>query len=167
MRSLRGPGRPPKPNKLPTILTTSSKSVASTSRSAPYDRSHRHQQHQPRNNLMAATQHLSFRIPSSSSRHAPTSNSSPLAHRSNSSASTLLRRAAHNALAAEDGSNPTHDNGDNSQLLDALSKMSRALRLSSEAFQLLADYQRGRPPQNVTHEALDEGTSKREPMVLE
>jgi hypothetical protein len=141
----RGPGRPPK-NK--STQPGSSKLTSFTTRPTPYDRNLRtHQPPTSRNNNSQPS--TSFRLPSLSTRavaRPAAPNSSPLANRSTSSASNLLRRAAHNALAAEEGNGA--DNGNNSQLLDALSKMSRALRLSSEAFQLLADYQRGKTPNN-------------------
>jgi hypothetical protein len=160
----RGPGRPPKNR---NAQAGTSKATTSALRVAPYDRSLR--RHLPSSSRTGISQpSFSNRIPPSSTRTAAGSglapNSSPLAHRSTSSASNLLRRAAHNALAAEEGTGVL-DNRNNSQLLDALSKMSRALRLSSEAFQLLADYQRGKPPNN--NEPRDGRGARDAPLVLE
>jgi len=138
----RGPGRPPKPK---NAQAGPSKPSISTARSVPYDRNLR--PHHPPSSTFHSKPSTSFRLPPSRGIGSNMPNSSPLANRSASSASTLLRRAANNALAAEERPSP-QDDGNNSQLLDALSKMSRALRLSSEAFQLLADYQRGKPPNN-------------------
>src|SRR6185437_1491380 len=127
-KSHRGPGRPPKSK---NAVASSSKSSTQIVRTAPYDRLQR-PHHPPQRGMPQPTTIPSFRIPSNSRAAFHSGiNSSPLANRSNSSASTLLRKAAHNALAAEEGAGG--DGANNSQLLDALSKMSRALRLSSEA----------------------------------